>query len=155
MLLDWKDGVAYAIEFHPDFAKNGYLFIGWNGKTPTDNVKKTRVTRYHMDPKPPYHFDAGSAKEIIAVESDGHNGGAVAFGHDGMLYVTTGDGTSDSDTNVAGQRMDKLLSKVLRLDVDHPNPGKTYSVPKDNPVRRIWPAPVRRRGLTAFATPGA
>src|SRR5207249_2943052 len=59
--------------------------------------------------------------------------GPTGFGHDGMMYVTSGDGTSDSDTNLAGQDMTKLLSKVLRIDVDHPDPGKTYSVPKDNP----------------------
>ena len=133
-LLKWENGgVAYSIEFHPDFKKNGHVFIGWNGVEPGSKVKKTRVTRYHMDPKPPYAFDATSAKEILAVESDGHNGAALAFGKDGMLYVTTGDGTSDSDTNVVGQKMDTLLAKLLRIDVDHPDPGKTYSVPKDNP----------------------
>ena len=132
-LYSWEDGVAYSIEFHPDFTKNGFVFIGWNGTVPGDKIKKTRVTRYHMDPKPPYHFDVKSAKEIIAVVSDGHNGAALAFGNDGMLYVTTGDGTSDSDTNIVAQRMDTLLAKLLRIDVDHPDPGKTYSVPKDNP----------------------
>ena len=50
-----------------------------------------------------------------------------------MFYVTTGDGTSDSDTNIAGQDMTKLLSKLLRLDLDHPDEGKNYSVPPDNP----------------------
>ena len=50
-----------------------------------------------------------------------------------MLYITTGDGTTDSDTNIVGQDMSTLLAKVLRIDVDHPDPGKAYSVPKDNP----------------------
>ncbi len=75
-----------------------------------------------------------SAKIIIEWESDGHNGGAMAFGHDGMLYVTSGDGTSDSDTNVVGQDMTTLLAKVLRIDVDHPDRGKAVlACPKDNP----------------------
>jgi glucose/arabinose dehydrogenase len=133
-LYTWEDGVAYSIEFHPDFANNGQVFIGWNGTVPGDKVKKTRITRYHMDPKPPYKFDASSAKEIISVASDGHNGAALAFGKDGMLYVTTGDGTSDSDTNIVGQKMDTLLAKLLRIDVDHPDADKPYSVPKDNPL---------------------
>ena len=136
-LYSWKQGTAkgtaYSIVFHPQFAKNGYVFIGWNGTTPDDKVFRTRVTRFHIDPKPPYRFDPASAKEIFAVASAGHNGGALAFDRDGMFYVTTGDGTGDSDTDVVGQRMDTLLSKLLRLDVDHPDPGKTYSVPKDNP----------------------
>src|SRR5947208_8848038 len=86
-----------------------------------------------MDRRPPYKLVPASVKLIIEWESNGHNGGAVAFGHDGMLYVTAGDGTSDSDTNIVGQDLGNLLSKVLRLDVDHPDPGKPYAVPKDNP----------------------
>jgi len=125
------DGIAYGMAFHPDFAKNGYLYVGDNG--PMSGNKKTRVTRYTMDPKPPYHLDSKSAKVIIEWDSDGHNGGDLAFGNDGMLYVSSGDGTSDSDTNHTGQDLSKLLAKVLRLDVDHPDAGKTYSVPKDNP----------------------
>ncbi len=125
------DGIAYGMAFHPDFAKNGYLYIGDNG--PMTGTKKTRVTRYTMQTKPPYRLDPKSAKVIIEWDSDGHNGGDLAFGNDGLLYVSSGDGTSDSDTNHAGQDLSKLLSKVLRIDVDHPDPGKTYSVPKDNP----------------------
>ncbi len=49
------------------------------------------------------------------------------------MYVTTGDGTSDSDTNLTGQRTDLLLAKVLRINVDFPEVGKAYGVPKDNP----------------------
>jgi uncharacterized repeat protein (TIGR03806 family) len=127
-------GVAYSIAFHPKFAENGYLYLGWNGKGETDREKKhTKVTRYTMQTKAPYALDPASAKLIIEWPSDGHNGGAVCFGNDGMLYVTSGDGTSDSDTNVTGQRTDLLLAKVLRIDVDHPDEGKAYSVPKDNP----------------------
>ena len=78
----------------------------WNGPSSGPaTAKKTRVTRYTMDRKPPYTLDPKSAKLIIEWPSDGHNGGALAFGHDGMLYVTSGDGTSDSDTNIVGQDM--------------------------------------------------
>jgi uncharacterized repeat protein (TIGR03806 family) len=130
-LLKWED-VAYDIVFHPKFAENGYLYIGSNGSH-ASGKKHTRVTRFVMDRKPPYKLDEKSATVIISWESDGHNGGAMSFGHDGMFYVTSGDGTSDSDTNIAGQDMTRLLSKVLRIDVEHPDPGQMYSVPKDNP----------------------
>jgi glucose/arabinose dehydrogenase len=125
------DGIAYGVAFHPDFAKNGYFYVGDNG--PMSGNKKTRVTRYTMETKPPYRVDPKSAKVIIEWDSDGHNGGDLAFGNDGMLYVSSGDGTSDSDTNHTGQDLSKLLAKVLRIDVDRPDPGKNYSVPKDNP----------------------
>jgi uncharacterized repeat protein (TIGR03806 family) len=128
------DGTAYDIAFHPRFAENGYLYIGWNGPDSDPGPgKTTRVTRYTMERTPPYRLDPQSAKLIIEWPSNGHNGGAVAFGLDGMLYVTSGDGTSDSDANVVGQDMAKLLAKVLRIDVDHPDEGRAYSVPKDNP----------------------
>jgi glucose/arabinose dehydrogenase/mono/diheme cytochrome c family protein len=132
-LLQFEEGgVAYSIAFHPQYADNGYVYLGGNGKGAGD-VKFTRVTRYIVDRNPPYHFDPDSAQVIIEWPSDGHNGGAIDFGSDGMLYITSGDGTSDSDTNVVGQGLDHLLSKVLRIDVDHVSPGQQYSVPSDNP----------------------
>jgi uncharacterized repeat protein (TIGR03806 family) len=134
------DGVAYDIKFHPDFKNNGYLYVGLNSPLSGDKpARKTRVIRYTMSRTPPFTFDPKSATTIIEWASDGHNGGALAFGHDGMLYVTSGDGTSDSDTNIRGQDMTRLTAKVLRIDVDHPGkpegkgPRKNYSVPKDNP----------------------
>src|SRR5262249_59669711 len=104
-----------------------------NGPQTGRGVKQPRVTRWTMDRQPPYALDPKSAKVIIEWPSDGHNGGAMCFGHDGMFYVTSGDGTSDSDTHVVGQDMTKLTAKVLRIDIEHPEPGKPYSVPKDNP----------------------
>jgi hypothetical protein len=125
------DGIIYGITFHPDFLENGYLYVGSNG--PMTGKKSTRVTRYTIDRQPPHGIVPGSEMVILEWLSDGHNGGDVSFGKDGMLYVTSGDGTSDSDTDLAGQDLSRLLSKVLRLDVDHPEPGRNYAVPKDNP----------------------
>jgi uncharacterized repeat protein (TIGR03806 family) len=126
------DGIAYGVAFHPDFDKNGYLYVGSNGPL-KGRSKTTRVLRYTLDRKPPYALDPKSETRILEWASNGHNGGDLAFGLDGMLYVTSGDGTSDSDRNHAGQDLTKLLSKVLRIDVDHPDPDKGYSVPADNP----------------------
>ncbi len=136
--------VHYAITFHPQFADNGYVFIGSNGlkspdgRVPEDGRKRTRVTRYVIDREPPYTFHRDSATVIIEWDSNGHNGGDMAFGPDGMLYVGSGDGTSDSDEDRVGQDLTTLRSKILRIDADHPyeetpNDGRHYSVPKDNP----------------------
>src|SRR5206468_3404814 len=100
-VMDTPDGgTAYDIAFHPKFAENGFFYVGWNGKDKAKDKHFTRVTRYTMDTNPPYDVDLTSATLIIEWESNGHNGGAVCFGNDGMMYVTSGDGTSDSDTNL-------------------------------------------------------
>ncbi len=141
--------VHYSITFHPDFATNGWVFIGANGRRRPDDAdprrgqpgvaeRMTRITRYRIDPRPPYTFHADSARLIIEWDSNGHDGGDMAFGADGMLYVTSGDGTSDSDGDLAGQDLGRLRAKVLRIDVDHPEAqtrpaGQAYLIPPDNP----------------------
>lgn len=133
--------VHYSIAFHPRFEENGLLYVGCNSGPRKDAAteeekqgpRRTRVLRYRMDPAPPWRLDPKSETEILSWVSDGHNGGAVAFGNDGLLYVTSGDGSTDSDAWLTGQDLTRLNAKVLRIDVDHPDPGREYSVPKDNP----------------------
>ena len=143
-VLELPGFLAYNITFHPRFAENGYLYVGASGPSSPGFVPQSeerfklfkknscRVTRYRMDTKT-LELDPNSAAIIIEWESDGHNGADVVFGNDGMLYVTSGDGTSDSDMIESGQGIDHLLAKLMRIDVDHPDPGRMYSVPKDNP----------------------
>jgi uncharacterized repeat protein (TIGR03806 family) len=139
ILLDSPD-TNYSVCFHPDYEKNGFLYVGGNGQVGKE-PKRCHVDRYTLKRTVPKKIGEGvstsldlkSKKRIIDWESNGHNGHALVFGLDEMLYVTTGDGTSDSDTNITGQGLDHLLAKVLRLDVDHPDEGREYSIPPDNP----------------------
>src|SRR2546423_980830 len=62
-----------------------------------------------------------------------HNGGMVEFGHDGFLYIAMGDGGSGNDPGKRAQNIDDLLGKILRIDVDDPNPPNLYSSPPSNP----------------------
>ncbi|MBX6311637.1 MAG: PQQ-dependent sugar dehydrogenase, partial [Isosphaeraceae bacterium] len=126
------DGLAVGLAFHPDYERNGYLYIGLNGPM-RGQSKTTQVVRYTVDRQPPHRIDPGSKLLIIEWASNGHNGGDLAFGNDGTLYVSSGDGSSDSDAYLTGQRLDDLLGAILRIDVDHPDPGRNYGVPKDNP----------------------
>ena len=91
-----------------------------------------RLLRYTLD-RTTGKIDPASRTLLLEWHSHGHNGLALAFGKDGMLYVTTGDGTSECDEWDVGQDLTKLYSKLLRLDVDHPADGKHYGIPDDNP----------------------
>ena len=125
-------GLAYDIEFHPQFKQNGFVYIGSNVPDGSGG-HESRITRYKMQTTPPYRFDVDSAEIIIRWPSFGHDGAAIAFGRDGMMYVTSGDGSGGYDEDQVGQRLDTLLSKVLRIDVDSPTAGQAYRVPPDNP----------------------
>ena len=127
---------ANSIGLHPRYTENGWLYIGSVQPDPADAEGKRRVcriVRYTVDRQAPHRIVDGSAVTIIEWPSMGHNGMATAFGNDGMLYVTTGDGTTGFDADDAGQNLSTLCGKVLRLDVDGAPPGQRYRVPPDNP----------------------
>jgi len=124
-------GVAYGFAYHPQFAENGFVYVGMNLEN-EEKVKVTRVVRYTID-KHTNNLDADSATTIIDWPSDGHNGGDLVFDSAGLLYVTAGDGTSDSDGNLTGQDLSNLMGSVVRIDVDHPQGDMQYSIPSDNP----------------------
>ncbi len=80
--------IIYGMAFHPDFATNGLVYIGCNGKSDQLNEVATKVLRARLDPKPPFKFDKDSLQLVIEWPSNGHNGGDLAFARDGMLYVS-------------------------------------------------------------------
>ncbi len=150
VFLDMKRE-SYGLTFHPKFAENGWMYVVSNGEVvepaiaespgveavPEKSLKKNRVSRFTVSREPPYACDPASEFIILEWPSNGHNGGDLAFGPDGCLYIPAGDGTSDSDTDDTGQGVNDLNAVLMRIDVDHPDPGKTYSVPKDNPFVNV------------------
>jgi uncharacterized repeat protein (TIGR03806 family) len=134
-LLEFGPDIIYALEFHPQFAENGWFYVTTNGPggPEGDDEKHCRVLRYQLERDGERQVVENSKKVILEWASNGHNGCGIVFGPDGMLYITTGDGTSDSDTNLTGQGLDHLLAKLLRIDVDHPSGDRPYGVPQDNP----------------------
>ncbi len=111
--------------FHPAFAVNGRFFIHY-----TDVNGDTRVVEF-MDSGDPDVADAMPVQTILAQTQpyDNHNGGNLAFGADGMLYIGLGDGGSGGDPENRAQDGTTNLGKMLRLDVDRPAPF----IPADNP----------------------
>jgi uncharacterized repeat protein (TIGR03806 family) len=131
LLIDVKK-MVYAFTFHPQFAKNGYLYVTNILDPMKDQPEGTRVSRFTVKGEPP-RADPASEQIIITWPSGGHNGGCLKFGPDGFLYIGTGDGSGIADELHTGQNPNDLLASILRIDVDHPDPGKGYAVPKDNP----------------------
>lgn len=131
-VLERADHLIYAVTFHPAYATNRYCYVFLNG--PTGAAERTnRVLRYTVTRQAPFTCDPRSEKLIIQWRSMGHDGGDLAFGKDGMLYITAGDGTSDSDGWDSGQDVSNLLATLIRIDVDHPEGNQPYRVPNDNP----------------------
>ena len=108
-LLDLRDSVSccgeqglLSVAFHPDYASNGRLFVDY-----TDVDGDTRVVEFHADPAEAV-AEPDSARELLAVDQpfSNHNGGQLAFGPDGLLYVGMGDGggSGDPDGNAPGPR---------------------------------------------------
>jgi uncharacterized repeat protein (TIGR03806 family) len=123
----------YGLTFHPRFEENRYLYVCYVLKNglPDGSV----VARFTMSRTDPPVIDPRSERVILRFWSGGHNGGCLDFGNDGYLYISTGDGTDPAppDSLNTGQDCSDLLSSILRVDVDHPEPGKGYRVPPDNP----------------------
>ena len=113
------------LAFHPNYASNGRFYVDY-----TDRSGDTRVVEFLASANP----DSASAteREILFVDQPyaNHNGGQIAFGPDGYLYVALGDGGSAEDPQNNGQSLNTLLGKILRLDV---NSGTPYAIPASNP----------------------
>jgi glucose/arabinose dehydrogenase len=118
------------LAFHPDFPADPRLFVNY-----TDRAGDTVVAEYQLDGTGEVG-DAESERILLQIDQPypNHNGGAVVFGPDGMLYISTGDGGAGGDPHGNGQRLDTLLGKILRIDVDGtPDDGSSYRIPDDNP----------------------
>jgi uncharacterized repeat protein (TIGR03806 family) len=132
VFLQMTNRLIYSVQFHPGFRTNGWLFVFSNGPTP-ERERTNRVSRFTVERQDPYRCDPSSEKRIIEWRSAGHDGGDMFFGQDGMLYISTGDGTTDSDGWDSGQTVNDLLGAVLRIDIERTDGTNSYSVPKDNP----------------------
>jgi len=121
------EGGFLGFAVHPDFPKNGRVFVSWTSADASpNNFVRSRVGYVTS-------LDGGqsftSYVNLIEFEQDhgNHYGGGIAFGRDGRLYLSFGDGGSS-----LGQRTDTFFGKVLRIDVDA---GSPYTIPNDNPFR--------------------
>ncbi|MBW3602160.1 MAG: PQQ-dependent sugar dehydrogenase [Actinobacteria bacterium] len=120
------------LAFHPGYARNGRFFVHYSARANGATV----LAEYRVSDDPD-RADPGSGRTLLRVPqpAPNHNGGMLAFGPDGMLWLGLGDGGGGGDTYGNGQRPDTLLGTLLRLDVDTAGAdgGRGYAVPPDNP----------------------
>jgi len=119
------------LAFHPDFKTNGQVFLHYSASRPRRNV----LARFEMDLARKL-IDPATEQVLLEVKQPygNHNGGMIQFGPDGYLYVSLGDGGETGDPHNHAQNTATLLGAILRLDVDHQQPGLSYAIPQDNPL---------------------
>lgn len=158
LILDVKHTI-YGVALHPKFQENGFLYVSELPDGSKETPDGTRVVRYTVADRGKMTADPATAKVIFTWPNGGHNGGCLRFGPDGMLYVSTGDGSGIADGLQTGQNLGTVLGKILRIDVDHPAAGKAYSIPGDNPFAttegargEVWAYGIRQCWKISFDT---
>lgn len=127
---------TYGAAFHPEFQKNGFLFVTYVMDDKNPEPKGSRIARFKITKDKAWRCDPKSEKLILEWPSGGHNAGCLAFGKDGYLYLSCGDGSGIADELQTGQDVSDLLACMLRIDVDHPAGDVAYGIPKDNPFAK-------------------
>jgi glucose/arabinose dehydrogenase len=142
VFLDIKSKVAYrddqneegflGLAFHPKFKSNGHLFVYY---TTTEEKLMSVISRFTVSKDDPNVVDPNSEVVLMKIKQPywNHNGGTIAFGPNGYLYVGLGDGGLGKDPLLSAQDLSTWLGKILRIDVDNKTPGFNYAIPKDNP----------------------
>ncbi|MDB5310371.1 MAG: gdhB [Gemmataceae bacterium] len=128
---------VYGLVFHPQFEKNGYLYLSEVPDGAKETPDGSRVLRYTVTDREAMTADPKTAKVILTWPNGGHNGGCLRFGPDGYLYLSTGDGSGIADGLQTGQDISDLLGSIVRIDVDKEDAGKAYRVPSDNPFVNV------------------
>jgi glucose/arabinose dehydrogenase len=120
------------LAFHPNYKKNGELFVFYTERTEGHN---NVLSRFRVNKDDPDRADAASEEVLLRVSHKywNHDGGTVIFGPDGYLYLALGDGGAANDPDGNGQKLDTLLGKIIRIDVNRGDGDRPYAIPSENP----------------------
>jgi len=123
------------LAFHPNYASNGRFFVYYSATSKQKGSNHKSVISEFKRSQNPMKANPFSEKIILEIEQpeSNHNGGNLAFGPDGFLYIGSGDGGGANDEHGKkgnGQNLETLLGKMLRIDI---NAGNPYKIPADNP----------------------
>jgi glucose/arabinose dehydrogenase len=138
--LDGGERGLLGLAFHPQYAANRKFYVFYTPNAASAANYTLRVSEFLASAANPNVADAGSERRIIAIPHPGagnHNGGQLAFGPEGYLYISTGDGGGGGDPSDNAQNLNSLLGKLLRIDVngdDFPTDANfNYAIPPTNP----------------------
>ncbi len=128
---DYLEQGLLGLAFHPDYAENGLFYVNF---TDYHTNGDTFVMEFKVSDDDPNVANRESGRLLLAIDQPyvNHNGGTIKFGPDGYLYIAMGDGGLGGDPYGHAQRLDSLLGKLLRIDVN-PSGSQPYSIPPDNP----------------------
>jgi glucose/arabinose dehydrogenase len=123
------------LAFHPDYQRNGRFYVDYTRAGRAGAEGDTVVVEYRR--KSAAKADPASRRVLLTIDQpySNHNGGHLAFGPDGYLYIGTGDGGGGGDPLGSGQRLDTRLGKILRIDPRDPDGAgpRRYGIPRSNP----------------------
>ncbi len=135
-VLSGNERGLLGLAFHPNYESNGLFYVYYTRDSAiTSEDGDLVVSRFQVSTNPNV-ANPGSETIFLVIEhtqNSNHNGGELAFGPDGYLYIAPGDGGGGGDPFESGQRLDTLLGKMLRINVDVPATPFPYSIPPDNP----------------------
>jgi len=118
------------LAFHPQYETNRRFFVDYTRRSDGATV----IAEYHASADPDVADRTETILLTIAQPFANHNGGMLAFGPDGFLYIGMGDGGSGNDPGNRAQNVNELLGKILRIDIDRAaSQTQLYSSPADNP----------------------
>src|SRR6185503_13809673 len=135
------------LAFPPDAAISQRFFVNFTNRGGDTVVARFRRSSNPLVADAESRFDlrwGGASQTVIEQPFANHNGGHLAFGPDGYLYIGLGDGGSGNDPDHRSQNPRELLGKMLRIDVNVPDTdGAGYRVPPDNPFLSSGPSGTR------------
>ncbi|MDZ7729450.1 MAG: PQQ-dependent sugar dehydrogenase [Dehalococcoidia bacterium] len=137
-----KQGLL-SLALDPAFAKNSHIWLYYSAREP----RRTVLSRFTDDRRRCHRTRIRAVALEVPQPDRNHNGGAIRFGPDGMLYLGIGDGGDAWDPHGNGQDPATLLATIIRIDVRQSRPGQPYTVPVDNPFVPRRQAIAPRSGL--------
>lgn len=154
---DQSEMGVLGLAFHPQYPTNNKIYVNYN---PKDGEPRTRIAAFTVQLNNAV-YQLSNEKVILEVEQPyfNHNGGQIAFGPDGYLYIGMGDGGKAGDPHGHGQNLTTLLGAMLRIDIN--SGDKPYLIPADNPfvnnsavLPEIWAYGLRNPWRFSFAPDG-